>query len=173
MVLWSYVIEALRQVCPAVSVPPAPHPAAPHSAAPHRAEAAAFTDVVLPRLVSELRDQGDVVLVLDDFHRLSGAALDSMAAFIGHAPSSLQLVLATRAEPVLPLASLRAHGELIELRPGDLRFTPGETDEFLNGCLGLGLGRQDVEALLNRTEESPGRALSGGDVDAPRACGPP
>jgi LuxR family transcriptional regulator, maltose regulon positive regulatory protein len=155
VVLWSYVIEALRQVCPAVSLPPAPHPAAPHRAAPHRAEAAAFTDVVLPRLVSELHDQGDIVLVLDDFHRLSGAALDSMATFIGHAPSSLQLVLSTRAEPVLPLASLRAHGELIELRPGDLRFTPGETDEFLNGCLGLGLGRQDVEALLNRTEGWP------------------
>jgi len=150
VVLWSYVVEALRQVCPAVSLPPAPHPAA-----PQRAEAAAFTDVVLPRLVSELNDSGDVVLVLDDFHRLSGAALDSMAAFIERAPSSLQLVVSTRVEPVLPLASLRAHGELIELRAGDLRFTPGETDEFLNGCLGLGLGRQDVEALLNRTEGWP------------------
>ena len=160
VVLWSYVIEALRQVCPAVSLPAAPHPAAPHPAAPHpaapnRAEAAAFTDVVLPRLVNELNDSGDVVLILDDFHRLSGAALDSMAAFIGNAPSSLQLVLSTRVEPVLPLASLRAHGELTELRVGDLRFTPGETDEFLNGCLGLGLGRQDVEALLNRTEGWP------------------
>ena len=111
--------------------------------------------MVLPRLVNELNDQGDVVLILDDFHRLSGAALDSMAWFIEHAPSSLQLVLSTRAEPVLPLASLRAHGELIELRLGDLRFTPGETDEFLNGCLGLGLGRQDVEALVDRTEGWP------------------
>jgi ATP/maltotriose-dependent transcriptional regulator MalT len=145
VVLWSYVIEALRQVCPAVSPP----------AAPHMAEPAAVTDVVLPRLVNELHAQGDVTLILDDFHRLSGAALDSMAAFIGSAPSSLQLVLSTRVEPVLPLASLRAHGELIELRVGDLRFTPGETDEFLNGCLGLGLGRQDVEALLSRTEGWP------------------
>ena len=146
VVLWSYVIEALRQVCPAVSLPPAPR---------GRAEAAAVTDVLLPRLVNELNDQGDVVLILDDFHRLSGAALDSMAWFIEHAPPSLQLVLSTRAEPVLPLASLRAHGELIELRVGDMRFTPGETDEFLNGCLGLGLGRQDVEALLHRTEGWP------------------
>jgi LuxR family maltose regulon positive regulatory protein len=145
VVLWSYVIEALRQVCPAVSMP----------AAPHMAEAAWFTDVALPRLVDELNDQGDVVLILDDFHRLSGAALDGIAWFIGHAPSSLQLVLSTRAEPVLPLASLPAHGELIELRVGDLRFTPGETDEFLNGCLGLGLGRQDVEALSDRTEGWP------------------
>ena len=103
------------------------------------ADTAAFTDLVLPHLVNELNDSGDVVLILDDFHRLSGPALDSMASFIEHAPADLQLVLSTRAEPVLSLASLRAHGELIELRVSDLRFTPGETDEFLNGCLGLGL----------------------------------
>ena len=87
VVLWSYVTEALRQVCPAVSRP----------AAPLTAGAASVTDVVLPRLVNELTDQGEVVLILDDVHRLSGAALDSMAWFIGHAPSSLQLVLSTRA----------------------------------------------------------------------------
>ena len=145
VVLWSYVIEALRQVCPAVSLP----------AIPQLAEAACVTDVVLPRLVNELNGQGEVVLILDDFHRLSGAALDSMAWFIEQAPSGLQLVLSTRVEPTLPLALLRARGELIELRLGDLRFTPGETDEFLNGRLGLGLERQDVEALVDRTEGWP------------------
>ena len=145
VLLWSYLIEALRQVCPAVSLPEIPQ----------MAEAACVTDVVLPRLVNELTGQGEVVLILDDFHRLSGAALDSMAWFIEHAPSGLQLVLSTRVEPTLPLASLRARGELIELRLDDLRFTPGETDEFLNGRLGLGLERQDVEALVDRTEGWP------------------
>ena len=145
VVLWSYVIEALRRVCPAVSLP----------AIPQLAEAACVTDVVLPRLVNELNGQGEVVLILDDFHRLSGAALDSMAWFIEQAPSGLRLVLSTRVEPILPLALLRARGELIELRLGDLRFTPGEADEFLNGRLGLGLERQDVEALVDRTEGWP------------------
>ena len=145
VVLWSYVIEALRQVCPAVSLP----------ALPQLAEAARVTDVVLPRLVNELTGQGEVVLILDDFHRLSGAALDSMAWFIEQAPSGLRLVLSTRIEPTLRLGLLRARGELIELRLGDLRFTPGETDEFLNGRLGLGLERPDVEALVDRTEGWP------------------
>ncbi len=111
--------------------------------------------MVLPRLVNELNGQGEVVLILDDFHRLSGAALDSVAWFIEQAPSGLRLVLSTRVEPILPLALLRARGELIELRLGDLRFTPGEADEFLNGRLGLGLERQDVEALVDRTEGWP------------------
>ena len=53
------------------------------------------------------------------------------------------------------MAALRAHGELMELRIGDLRFTPGETDEFLNGRLGLGLGPGDVGALFERTEGWP------------------
>ena len=145
VMLWSYVIEALRRVCPAISLP----------AIPQMAETACVTDVLLPRLVNELNGQGEVVLILDDFHRLSGAALDSMAWFIEQAPSGLRLVLSTRVEPILPLALLRARGELIELRLGDLRFTPGEADEFLNGRLGLGLRRQDVEALVDRTEGWP------------------
>ena len=95
MVLWSYVTEALRQVCPAVSL----------LVEPLTAEAASVTDVVLPRLVNELSDQGDAVLILDDVHRLSGAAQDSMAWFIGHAPASLQLVLSTG--PSRPFRSRR------------------------------------------------------------------
>ena len=57
-------------------------------------------------------------------------------------------MLSTRTEPGLPLAALRAHGELLELRAGDLRFTSGEADAFLNGGLGLGLTPGDVEALV-------------------------
>ena len=65
--------------------------------------------MVLPHLVNELTGQGDAVLILDDFHRLSGAARDSIAWFIGHAPASFQLVLST-SRAGLPLAALRAHG---------------------------------------------------------------
>src|SRR6266496_525837 len=92
VVLWSYVIEALRRVCPAIG----------QSASPQTAGAASIVDVVLPRLVNELDDQGEVALILDDFHRLSdGAARESVAWFIGHVPSTFQLVLSTRVEPAI------------------------------------------------------------------------
>ena len=55
----------------------------------------------------------------------------------------------------LPVAALRAHGELLELRADDLRFTCGEADAFLNGRLGLGLAREDVDGLVWRAEGWP------------------
>ena len=146
VVLWSYVIEALRGACPAISVP----------ASPQLAGAASIVHMVLPRLVNELDDLGEVTLILDDFHRLSdGPARESLAWFIDHAPPAFQLVLSARTEPDLPLAALRAHGELLELRAGDLRFTPGEADAFLNGRLGLGLLPEEVDALVERLEGWP------------------
>ena len=146
VVLWSYVIEALRRACPAISVP----------APPQIAGAAFIVHVVLPRLVNELDDLGEVTLILDDFDRLSdGPARQSLAWFIDHAPPGFQLVLSTRTEPDLPLAALRAHGDLLELRADDLRFTPGEADAFLNGRLGLGLIPEEIDALLERMEGWP------------------
>ena len=65
-----------------------------------------------------------LVLVLDDFHRLSSAAArESVAWFVDHVPATTQVVLATRADPALPLGALRARGHLLELRADDLRFT--------------------------------------------------
>jgi LuxR family transcriptional regulator, maltose regulon positive regulatory protein len=112
--------------------------------------------VVLPHLVNELAEQGAVTLILDDFHRLSGrAARDSVAWFVDHAPRAFQLVLSSRTEPPLGLAALRAHGELLELRAGDLRFTAEEAGVFLNGRLGLGLAPEDVDDLVDRTQGWP------------------
>ena len=145
VVLWSHAIEALRRASPAVA-----------SAAPAYTVVTPVVDVVLPRLVNELDGLGEITLILDDFHRLSGgAARQSITWFIEHAPPGVQLVLASRTEPILPVAALRAHGELLELRARDLRFTPEEADAFLNGRLGLGLTPDDVQALVGKTEGWP------------------
>ena len=85
----------------------------------------------------------------------SAASRESVAWFVDHMPATVQLVLSTRADPALPLGALRAHGQLLELRADDLRFTRGEADEFLNGRLGLDLAAADVELLVARTEGWP------------------
>ena len=64
----------------------------------------------------------------------------------------MHLVIATREDPHLPLARLRARGQLTELRAADLRFTPPEAAEFLKGVMGLNLSAEDIAALETRTE---------------------
>ena len=146
VVLWAHVIEALCRACPGLE----------RDALSAMVASAPLLEVVLPRLVNELAEQDEIVLVLDDYHRLSGAsARDSVAWFVDHLPSSVQLVLSTRTDPALPLGALRAHGQLLELRVDELRFTGEEANEFLNGRLGLGLAAADVDLLVSRTEGWP------------------
>ena len=64
----------------------------------------------------------------------------------------MHLVIATREDPQLPLARLRARDQLTELRADDLRFTPSEAAEFLNQAMGLNLSAEDIAALETRTE---------------------
>ena len=146
VVLGSHMIEALCRACPGLA----------DSALTSMAATAPVLEVVLPRLVNELVHQGEVVLVLDDFHRLSSpAARESVAWFVEHLPATVQLVISTRTDPALPLGVLRAHGQLLELRADDLRFTLAEADEFLNQRLALDLSAADVELLVARTEGWP------------------
>ena len=95
----------------------------------------------------------DLVLVLDDYHVIEGREVqEGMAFLLEHLPPSVHLVIAGRADPALPLARLRGRGELVEIRAADLRFTPGEAAEYLNGAMRLPLTAQDVAALEGRTE---------------------
>ncbi len=94
-----------------------------------------------------------LVLVLDDFHLISAQPIHEIVAFlVDHLPPQMQLVIASRADPPLPLARLRAHGQLIEIRQSDLRFTTEEAITLLNQVMGLSLEAGDVTALATRTE---------------------
>lgn len=62
---------------------------------------------------------------------------ESLAFLVEYMPQSMHLVTITRADPPLPLARLRGRGHHLELRTADLRFTPEEAREFLNGVTGL------------------------------------
>src|SRR3954452_4845242 len=94
-----------------------------------------------------------LVLALDDYHIVERQEVHRALAFVlDHLPPTVQLAVATRADPPLPLARLRARAELVELRAADLRLTEREAAACLNGSLGLGLRADEVVRVRARTE---------------------
>ena len=145
MSFWTYVIAALRTVAPgvgesALALLQAPQPPP--------------IETVLTVLLNDLGAvAGDIVLVLDDYHVIDARDVqDGMAFLLDHLPAGLHVVIASRADPALPLARLRARGELAEIRAAELRFTPDEAAAYLNEMMGLRLTARDVAALEGRTE---------------------
>jgi ATP/maltotriose-dependent transcriptional regulator MalT len=109
---------------------------------------------ILTTLLNEITSIPDnFILVLDDYHTIDAQPVDKALTFLlEHLPAQMHLVIATREDPHLPLARLRARGQLTELRAADLRFTPAEAAEFLNQMMGLNLSAEDIAALETRTE---------------------
>ncbi len=116
------------------------------------------TDALLTTLLNEIAARPDkLILVLDDYHLIDsggplGAVDQALAFVIDHLPPQMNLVIATREDPQLPLARLRVRNQLTELRAADLRFTPSEAATFLNQIMQLKLTVEDVAALESRTE---------------------
>jgi LuxR family maltose regulon positive regulatory protein len=142
---WAYFVAALQTVEPDVgegvlSAFQAPQPPPIES--------------VLTALINEIAViPGHFVLVLDDYHLVTAQSIhDAVAFLLDHMPDTMHLVIATRADPPLPIARLRGRGQLTELRQTDLRFTPDEATAFLNQVMGLELLTNDVAALAARTE---------------------
>jgi LuxR family maltose regulon positive regulatory protein len=141
----TYLVAALRTIAPtlgegvlgALQSPQPPPP-----------------EAMLTALLNDLTTISDhLVLVLDDYHVLDAKAVDHALTFLlEHLPPQMHLVIATREDPQLPLARLRARGQLTELRAVDLRFTPSEVAAFLNQVMGLKLSAEDIAALERRTE---------------------
>ncbi len=109
---------------------------------------------LLPLVVNELAAcPREVVLVLDDYHVITSAAVHaSLASLVERAPRNLHLVLGTRTDPPLPLSRLRVDGELLEIRAEQLRFTPDEAGRLLTHACGLDLTAVEVDRLVARTE---------------------
>jgi LuxR family maltose regulon positive regulatory protein len=111
-------------------------------------------EAVLTSLINEIAAfAGRIVLVFDDHHTIESPPVDDALTFLlERLPPQLHLVIVSRENPRLPLARLRARGQLVEIRASDLRFTPSEATEFLNQVMGLDLSAQDIAALEERTE---------------------
>jgi LuxR family maltose regulon positive regulatory protein len=140
---WRYVMTALDRARPGLARRVGPPP--PGSA-----------DGLVTAVINELADDPGpdaVLLVLDDYHLVdSGPVHESVAFLLENLPPGLRVAVSSRADPPLPLARLRARGQLAELRAADLRFTGEEAAALLTEAAGPGLPGTAVSALTTRTE---------------------
>jgi LuxR family maltose regulon positive regulatory protein len=144
---WVYIIEAFRVVVPGFGEIPL-------GLLQGSGSADVLTQVVLPQLLNEFAtSELELVLVLDDYHLIGNPTCHrTLGFFIDHLPSNVHVVVSTRVDPSLPLARLRAGGELTELRIADLGFTDAEAARLLHDAMGLDLTPQAVQRLWERTE---------------------
>jgi LuxR family maltose regulon positive regulatory protein len=145
LLFWTYAIAALRTAAPG---------AGDSALTLLQGSRPAPIETVLTALLNDVRTlPGELSLVLDDYHVIDRREIhDAIAFLLEHLPPRLHLVIASRADPELPLARLRAGGQLVEIRAADLRFTAEEAGAYLNGAMGLSLAASDVATLERRTE---------------------
>ena len=139
---WHHAVAALDRARPGTGerVAPLLGPPAPTS----------FQGVVTALINDLAADQA--LLVLDDYHLISAPQVhQSLAFLVEHRPAGLCVMLASRSDPPLPLARLRARGQLTEIRAAQLRFTPAEAAELLQHAASA-LPDASVAALAARTE---------------------
>ena len=112
------------------------------------------TEYLLTSLLNEISTVPEsFFLVLDDCHEIDAKPVNDLLFFLlEHLPQQMHLVIVTREDPPLPLARLRARGQLTELRAADLRFSFSEAAEFLSRVMGLHMSDQEVADLEHRTE---------------------
>ena len=112
---------------------------------------------ILSSLINDLAEiEDDIYLFLEDYHWVSASSIhQTVAYFLKHAPSHCHVVLTTRTEPPLPLATLRAQNQLIEIDSVALRFDMQETQAFLDGTRPGALELPDVQLLQRKTEGWP------------------
>ena len=92
-------------------------------------------------------------LVLDDYQTITAEPVHEIVRLlVAHGPPFVHLVILTREDPPLPLARMRAHRSLVELRAADLRFTLEEAEEYLRASPDLELDATHLAQLVERTE---------------------
>jgi len=142
---WRYIVAALESSCAGLSLQLAPLLSGPRPLPVH---------LVVATLVNLLAAQPhQIVLVLDDYHLIeAGLIHEAVALLVDRLPNQLRLVISSRSDPPLPLARMRARGQLAELRSADLRFTPDEATALLLQATSRTLDEQTLAVLEARTE---------------------
>jgi hypothetical protein len=125
-------------------------------------------DEILTPLINQLSESpSPIALVLDDYHLIEATAVHHAVSFlIDHQPGPLHLIVASRADPPLPLPRLRGHDQLLEFRQSDLRFTPDEAAQFLAQTVG-----QPLPAAIDSLADVATRHGGTGGGDGPQQLG--
>ncbi len=141
----SYVIAALQTISPqlgagALEALDSPQPPS--------------TNSVTTSLLNEIAAlPHEYTLVLDDYHTLESGEVDHILLFLlEHLPPQLHLLVTTREDPALPLARMRARGQLTEMRATELRFTFDEVTDFLSHVMQVEIAPDEIALLETRTE---------------------
>jgi LuxR family maltose regulon positive regulatory protein len=113
--------------------------------------------VALPLLLNDLATlDGGIVLVLDDYQAVRSDEVHRLVdTFLEHLPSAMQVAIATRIDPPLSLARLRAGGQMTEIRAADLRFDVADATALLRDTVDAELSGEEVARLHQRTEGWP------------------
>lgn len=142
---WTYFITALQQSHSEVGKSTL--------AMLHSIEPTSFESFLIPLINDIIKLEDDLALVLDDYHLIVACPIHQALTFLlEHLPPQLQIAIATRADPPLPLARLRVRNRLTQLRAADLRFTIAEAVEFIDRSMQLSLSQEQVETIQARTE---------------------
>jgi LuxR family transcriptional regulator, maltose regulon positive regulatory protein len=142
---WDYFIMALKTLQPDIgeNILPSIHSSQPPS-----------TDTILTALINDISViAGDFIAVLDDYHLIESKQIhDGITYLLEHMPVQMHLVIATRADPPLPLARFRGYGAMLEIRTDDLRFTDDDATNLLKELKTPQLSTNDIVSLNERTE---------------------
>ena len=120
---WAHVVAALATVAPGIN----------DTLQSSITRSSFDPEPLIDRLANELASSPAITLVIDDYHLVTGPAIDAaIERLIELAPSTLTLVLLTRIDPAIRLSRLRMAGHLAEVRADDLRFIEDEAAGLLD-----------------------------------------
>jgi len=148
--MWRHIVEAVRQVEPEEDF-------GADAIMGLSGVGQNLAEITLPTLINEFAALPHrMVVVLDDYQLVTeDRCHESVAYLLEHLPENVLLVIASRADPPLPLGRLRARGEMNEIRTEQLAFSEEEAACLLNEKMRLDISPDDLSVLLGRTEGWP------------------
>ena len=111
---------------------------------------------IVRTLLTEIRRwvSGGTALLLDDYHVVDDVpeVREIVRELVVRGPDRLAVVISTRRVPMLPLARLRALGEVAELNTADLRFDRDEMERLFRDAYRNPLEADLLDDLARTTE---------------------